>query len=101
MEISSINSALNLSRTGAYVSAEQAAQRRQVIQAATSINGSGMLGRNELVLSVDGQTHRPIIRVEDRETHEVIFQVPAEYVLRLADDLRSGVPGKLAPLADM
>jgi uncharacterized FlaG/YvyC family protein len=39
--------------------------------------------------------------VEDRETHEVILQIPAEYVLRLADDLRTGVPEKLAPLADM
>jgi len=38
---------------------------------------------------VDRQTRRPIIRVEDRDTHEVVLQLPPEYVLRLADSLRS------------
>ena len=69
------------------ISAAEATQRRQVVQAAKAVNDSGILGQNELVFMVDRQTHRPIIRVEDRETHTVVFQVPPEYVLRLAADL--------------
>ena len=38
---------------------------------------------------MDSETRRPIIRVEDRDTHEVVFQIPPEYVLRLAEDLRT------------
>jgi len=37
---------------------------------------------------VDSQTHKTIIRIEDSETHEVVMQIPPEYVLRLAQELR-------------
>ena len=60
------------------------------MQAAKSVNDSGLLGNNELVFSVDRQTHRPIIRVEDKETHEIVFQAPPEYVLNLAQSLNAG-----------
>jgi flagellar protein FlaG len=69
------------------VSAREATERRQVMQAARTVNESGILGQNQLVFLVDRTTHRPIIRVEDRQTHAVVFQVPPEYVLRLAQDL--------------
>jgi len=36
---------------------------------------------------VDSQTHRPVIRIEDPDTHEVVLQIPPEYLLRLAQDL--------------
>ena len=65
----------------------QAAERRQLLQAMKSVNESGELGQNELVFLVDRETHRPIIRVEDRQTHEVLFQVPPQYVLNLAQSL--------------
>jgi len=70
--------------------AEIATQRRQLAQATSSINSSGILGQNQLVFLVDRATHRPIIRVEDRETHEVVLQLPPEYVLQLAENLSSG-----------
>jgi uncharacterized FlaG/YvyC family protein len=92
MDVTSINST---SMTADYaaaqppkVPAEEAAQRRQLIQAAKSVNNSGILGQNQLVFLVDSETRRPIIRVEDRETHEILVQIPPEYVLRLAEDLR-------------
>lgn len=72
------------------VAAPEAAQRRQLIQASRSVNESGLLGHNELVFLIDRATHRPIIRVEDRETHEVVLQLPPEYVLRLADAISTG-----------
>jgi len=79
----------------------EAAQRRQLIQAARSINTSGMFGHNQLVFVVDPQTHRPIIKVEDRETHEVLLQLPPEYVLRLAQELHLGSAQNAEPVADM
>jgi uncharacterized FlaG/YvyC family protein len=68
-------------------STEQIAQSRQVLQAAKTVNASGVLGQNELVFIVDRQTHRPVLRLVDRETHQVVIQIPPEYVLRLAQDL--------------
>jgi flagellar protein FlaG len=79
---------------------EEAAQRRKLVQAAKSINASGTLGQNQLVFMVDRATHRPIIRVEDRETHEVVLQLPPEYVLRLAQDLDPASGHTTLPLAD-
>lgn len=65
---------------------EQTANR-QVLRAVNSVNQSGLLGENQLVFSIDRRTHRPVIRVENRETHEVVLQVPPQYVLNLAQNL--------------
>lgn len=72
---------------GSQVSVEEAAQRRQLLQAANSVNESGVLGQNQLEFLLDRQTHRAVIRVVDRTTQEVISQIPPEYVLQLAQDL--------------
>ena len=90
MEISSIKPSGYAVQQPASLSPDQAAHRRQLMQAAKSVNESGLLGNNELVFSVDRQTHRPIIRVEDKETHEIVFQAPPEYVLNLAQSLNAG-----------
>jgi len=82
------------------VSVEQAAQSRQLMQAAKSVNESGMLGRNQLVFLVDRQTHRPVFRIVDRDTHQVITQIPPEYVLRLAQDLGSSAAQVMAADVD-
>jgi uncharacterized FlaG/YvyC family protein len=71
------------------VSVQEAAQRRQLLQAAKSVNESGVLGQNQLVFLLDPGTHRAVIRVVDRTTHQVVTQIPPEYVLRLAQDLGS------------
>ena len=76
------------------------AQRRELIQAVRSVNASGLLGQNQLVFVLDRQTHRAIMRVEDRETHEVLLQLPPEYVLRLAEDVRPGSGHRNKPAAD-
>ena len=72
------------------VSAAEASQRRELIQATKVINASGVLGQNELVFVLDRAIHRAVIQVVDRETHEVVLQLPPDYVLRMAEDLRSG-----------
>jgi len=71
------------------VSVQEAAQRRQLLQAAKSVNESGVLGQNQIEFRLDRQTHRAIIRVVDRTTQQVVSQIPPEYVLRLAQDLGS------------
>jgi len=69
--------------------AEQLAERRDLIQASRAVNQSGVLGeQNELVFVLDRQTHRAIMRVVDRNTQEVVMQLPPEYVLNLAAGLR-------------
>ena len=97
MEIS-IGSLTNWASASAPVLTGQAVQRRQITQAVAAINQSGALGQDQLVFLVDSATRRPIIRVENRETHDVVLQIPPEYVLRLAEDLRKGlavtIPGR-------
>jgi uncharacterized FlaG/YvyC family protein len=69
---------------------EEAAQRQKLVQAAKSVNRSGVLGQDQIVFSVDRATHRLVIRLEDRDTHEVLLQLPPDYVLRLAQTLGTG-----------
>ena len=68
---------------------EQTVQNRQAVHAAKSVNESGILGQNQLVVLVDRQTHQTIFRIVDRNTQQVISQIPPEYVLRLAQNLGS------------
>ena len=65
-----------------------AAARRELIAATRAVNASDILGANQLVFMVDPQTRRPVIRVQNRDTHEVVLQLPPDYVLRLAEELR-------------
>jgi flagellar protein FlaG len=66
---------------------DKASQNREVVQAVKALNGSQMFGEdNELMFQQDRQTHRMVVRVVNRQTQELVSQIPAEYVLRLADD---------------
>jgi flagellar protein FlaG len=91
MDITSLQAASSSATSSqvSQVSVQEAAQRRQLLQAANSVNESGVLGQNQLVFLLDPQTHRAVIRVVDRTTQEVVSQIPPEYVLRLAQDLGS------------
>lgn len=74
----------------ASVAPQQAAQRQQLIKAADAINVSQALGAsNELVFVFDRNTHRPIMRVVDRKTNDVVMQLPPEYVLQLAAEVQA------------
>jgi len=101
MDISSIKPSEYTVAQPAPIQHAEAAQRRELIFAAKSINSSGLFGQNQLVFIVDPQTRRPVIRVEDRDTHEVLLQLPPEYVLRLAKDLRSSLAQTTSFAADM
>ena len=64
---------------------EIAAQNRELIQAVRSLNAAQHFGLdNELTFVMDRHTHRPVIRVVNSRTKEVIQQIPSKYVLELA-----------------
>jgi uncharacterized FlaG/YvyC family protein len=69
---------------------DQAAENREIVRAVKALNGSEMFGgENQLTFRRDPETRRMVIRVVNRQTEEVISQIPAEYVLRLAADLEA------------
>ena len=68
---------------------EQVAERKQLIQAVKEVNKSEMMGENnELTFVVDRKTRKALVRVVNRQTNEVVLQIPPEYVLRMAEELR-------------
>lgn len=70
-------------------SIQNQAANRDVIQAVRAVNASGKLGdRNEMTFSLDRRTRRPVITIVNRDTNEVVDQIPSEQVLRLAEDLK-------------
>src|SRR6266508_3229336 len=65
-------------------------ENREIIQAVRAVNASVQLGENnELTFSLDRQTRRPVIKIVNRKTNEVVQQIPNEQVLRLAEYLKS------------
>ena len=63
--------------------------QRALIQAVKAVNATGLFGDNhELSFVLDRNTRQVVVRVVDRDTREVVRQIPAEYVLRLAEEIR-------------
>lgn len=70
---------------------QRAAENREIVQAVKAINAAEMFGSNsELTFLMDRMTQRPVIRLVDKETKDVIRQIPPEYVLKMAQDLGAG-----------
>lgn len=63
--------------------------QREVIQAVKALNAAEMFGQeNELLFQMDRQARRVVVQVVNRETREVVSQVPPEYLLRMAEELQ-------------
>jgi uncharacterized FlaG/YvyC family protein len=67
---------------------DKAAENREVVRAVKALNSTEMFGENELEFQRDPQTQRMLARVVNRQTKEVVSQIPPEYVLRLAETLK-------------
>jgi flagellar protein FlaG len=66
------------------IPAQKLAENREVIQAVKALNAAELFGQNyELTFLMDRETQRPVIRLVDRKTKDVIRQVPPEYLLEL------------------
>jgi uncharacterized FlaG/YvyC family protein len=61
------------------------------VQAVKALNAAASFGENnELTFLLDRNSRLPVIRIIDRETKEVVDQIPPEYILRMAEELRNG-----------
>jgi flagellar protein FlaG len=70
------------------VSPEQRAEQQRMVQAVKAINSAELFGdASELTFTFDRNSKKMILKLVDRETKEVIRQIPPEYLLRLAEDL--------------
>jgi uncharacterized FlaG/YvyC family protein len=68
---------------------DRTAETRDIVRAVKALNKSEMFGQdNELMFQRDRQTQRMVLQIVNRDTNEVISQIPPEYVLRLAQDLK-------------
>ncbi len=66
---------------------QERAEQTRLIQAVKSINQSGVFGSSEeLVFTVDQPTGRPVVKLINRDTKEIVRQIPPEYLLRLSED---------------
>ena len=66
---------------------QERAEQSRLIHAVQSVNQSGVFGSSEeLVFSMDQSSGRPVVRLINRETREVVRQIPPEYLLRLSED---------------
>jgi uncharacterized FlaG/YvyC family protein len=66
-------------------------ENRELVRAVRALNANELPGTNrELTFLLDRVTQRPVIRLKDKLTGDVIRQIPAEYVLRLAEEIRTG-----------
>jgi flagellar protein FlaG len=92
MDISGVSRSIEpIAATMPVIPVEKAAEHREVVQAVKALNGTEMFGpENELQFQKDPRTQRMILRVVNRDTKEVLSQVPTEYVLRLVVDMKRG-----------
>ncbi|MBL8173132.1 MAG: flagellar protein FlaG [Bryobacterales bacterium] len=67
---------------------ERMSENRELIQAVRALNGAEVFGQSqELQFMLDRETRRPVVKMVDRKTGEVVAQIPSESVLRLARKL--------------
>jgi uncharacterized FlaG/YvyC family protein len=90
MEITAVDhSGLGMTAPAEMAPDRHAAENREVVQAVKALNGTEMFGQDsQLIFRRDPETHRMVIRLVNRKTEEVLAQIPEEYVLRLAEDLK-------------
>jgi uncharacterized FlaG/YvyC family protein len=91
MEITAVDrSAQTIAAPVASIPVDRATENREIVRAVKALNGTEMFGEeNQLTFRKDPETQRMVVRVVNRKTDEVISQIPAEYVLRLAQDLKT------------
>ena len=92
MDITALNRiSQDLPSVATPVPVEIAAENREVVQAVKALNSTEMFGQeNDLVFQKDPQTQRMVIKVVNRKTKDVVSQIPPEYVLQLAQNLKMG-----------
>ena len=89
MRIDSSIPAVDLTFGAASDISQVRAENREVIQAVRAVNASQKLGdANELQYFLDNRTRRVVIKIVNRDSKEVVQQIPNDQVLRLAENLK-------------
>ena len=74
---------------------EDVAANRRVVASVQALNEAGAAGEGrEFSYTRDPQTKRPVIRIMDSNTGDVIDQIPSEYAVKLAQELSNFVDPK-------
>ena len=67
----------------------QTAERRELVKAVKAVNEAELFGHgNELTYAIDRGTQKIVTRIVDKTTGDLVEQIPAEYVLRLAEEYK-------------
>jgi uncharacterized FlaG/YvyC family protein len=65
--------------------------QRTLIHAVKAVNATGMFGQeNELTFVIERGSRRAVARIVNKQTREVVQQIPDEYVLRMAEEMNRG-----------
>jgi uncharacterized FlaG/YvyC family protein len=87
MEVNNVNSTATL--LASPVAETKLHVPPDVAQAVKAVNGAKLFGQDaELSFVMDREAKRLVIRLVNKDTRKVIRQVPAEEVLRKAEELR-------------
>jgi uncharacterized FlaG/YvyC family protein len=63
--------------------------QRALVHAVKAVNTTELFGQDrELAFSFDRNSRRTVVRIVNSKTGEVLQQIPAEYVLRMAEELK-------------
>jgi uncharacterized FlaG/YvyC family protein len=66
------------------------AAAREVISAVRAANQAQLFGDNrELSFTRDSRTQTPVVRIKDRNTGEVLQQIPPEHLLQMLAELQA------------
>lgn len=89
MNISSISSlSSHISAAAQTVEPRQSpAAQKELIQAVKAVNASGMMGEeNELTFIIDRKAGIAVVRVVNKESGDVVLQIPNEQVVKMAEE---------------
>ncbi len=84
-----VNSVGDATATAGNSSFSNVPSRRDLADAVSAISATDIVGnRDELTFVLDRASQEAIVRVIDRQTNEVVMQVPAAYLIALAKALK-------------
>ncbi len=79
--------------TSAPAPQEDPASTRQIVTAVRALNEAELMGPNhQLTYTRDTKTQQPVIHVIERDTGQVVDQLPPEAILQLREDLVAQQP---------
>ena len=68
---------------------DQAGERRELVKAVKAVNERELYGSGrEVTYSIDRDTKRLVTKLVNKDTGEIVKQIPAEYLLRLAEEYK-------------